>query len=199
MHGFWHRSGSIDLRAGVATQLARSVKFDDTSPPVIYKNVVIVGSELQEYPSIGPSGAVRAFDVHTGKLVWRFDTVPKLGEIGHDTWQDDDWKNRSGTNAWGPLSVDVTRGLAGLSASRVHPPMTFMVLTGKVKIFSAILLWRLTQRQANLSGITRLYITILVGLRPERPSRFLLSVRRADGREIPAVAEVIQDGICVCV
>ncbi|MES2221385.1 MAG: hypothetical protein V4587_10505, partial [Acidobacteriota bacterium] len=48
--------GSIDLRKGVATKWP-NLKYDDTSPPVIYKDVVIVGSELQEFPSIGPSGA----------------------------------------------------------------------------------------------------------------------------------------------
>jgi quinoprotein glucose dehydrogenase len=62
---------------------------------------------------------VRAFDVRSGKQLWRFHTVPLPGEFGHDTWQGESWKNRGGANAWGGLSVDVERGLvfAGLGSA----------------------------------------------------------------------------------
>ena len=105
--------GSIDLRQGVAAEWP-ALKYELTSPPVVYKDLVITGSGVQEYPSKGPSGAVRAFDARTGKLVWQFDTVPKPGEAGNETWAGDSWKDRSGTNAWGPLSVDLQNGLVFL-------------------------------------------------------------------------------------
>ena len=47
----------------------------------------------------------------TGKLVWSFHTVPRPGEPGHDTWPQQGWQNRSGTNAWGFLTVDKERGI----------------------------------------------------------------------------------------
>jgi quinoprotein glucose dehydrogenase len=106
-------NGSIDLRQGVATEWPK-LKYDLTSPPVVYGNLIIIGSEVQEQPSKGPSGAARAFDARTGKLVWQFDTVPKPGEIGNETWAGDSWKDRSGTNAWGPLSVDLRNSLVFL-------------------------------------------------------------------------------------
>ena len=82
-----------------------------TSPPIVYKNLVIAGSAVPESPSVGPAGDVRAWDVTTGKLVWTFHTVPRPGEKGHDTWRGDDWKGRTGVNAWGPLTVDAVRGI----------------------------------------------------------------------------------------
>jgi quinoprotein glucose dehydrogenase len=43
-----------------------------SSPPDIYKNLAIIGSRVQEAPSKGAAGDVRAWDVLTGKLVWTF-------------------------------------------------------------------------------------------------------------------------------
>ena len=50
---------------------------------------------------------MRAWDVHTGKLVWTFHSVPRAGEKFNDTWAGDSWKNRSGVNVWGLMTVDV--------------------------------------------------------------------------------------------
>src|SRR5207245_11708397 len=102
--------GAINLRQGVADRWPKA-QFEATSPPAIYEDLLIVGAGLQESPSQGPSGAVRAFGVRTGKLVWRFDTVPQPGQIGHGTWEGDGWKDRSGTNAWSIMSVDVEYGI----------------------------------------------------------------------------------------
>jgi quinoprotein glucose dehydrogenase len=64
-----------------------------------------------EGPDIAAPGDIRAFDVRTGKEVWRFHTVPRHGEFGNETWEGDSWKGRGGANAWGGLSVDAERGL----------------------------------------------------------------------------------------
>jgi membrane-bound PQQ-dependent dehydrogenase (glucose/quinate/shikimate family) len=101
--------GEIDLRKGVADGWPKA-QYEVTSPPAIYKDLVITGAQVQEYPSKGPSGAVRAFDVRTGKLVWRFDTVPQPSQPGHETWEGDGWKDRSGTNVWSMMSVDNEHG-----------------------------------------------------------------------------------------
>ena len=59
----------------------------------------------------GPAGDTRAFDAITGKLVWTFHTVPRPGEFGYDTWEENSAKNRSGVNVWGYMSLDVERGI----------------------------------------------------------------------------------------
>lgn len=105
--------GFIDLKAGADNGYPHA-QYDLNSPPAIYKDLVITGAAVQELPAAGASGDIRAWDVHTGKLVWRFHSVPLPGETGHDTWPGDSWKKRSGTNVWGLMSVDVSRGLVFL-------------------------------------------------------------------------------------
>jgi quinoprotein glucose dehydrogenase len=78
--------------------------------PAVYKNLVITGSHVQDAGSFGGKGDVRAWDAATGKLVWTFHTVPQPGEPGHETWLDDGWKERSGTNVWSTFSLDTQTG-----------------------------------------------------------------------------------------
>lgn len=82
-----------------------------SSPPTVYKNLVITGGTTQELPSLGPAGDVRAWDMHSGKLVWTFHSIPGPGEKFNDTWSGDSWKNRSGVNVWGFITVDQQRGI----------------------------------------------------------------------------------------
>jgi membrane-bound PQQ-dependent dehydrogenase (glucose/quinate/shikimate family) len=105
--------GIINLRDGVEEHPSRQL-YSVTSPPTIYRDLVITGSEVPEYPSVGPSGMVRAFEIHTGKLAWTFHTIPQPGEPGHETWQGEDWKNRTGANVWSVMSVDTERGMVFL-------------------------------------------------------------------------------------
>ncbi len=103
--------GLLDLRQGVADGLGE-VRLSLQSPPTVHKNIVITGSSTGEgNPSTGAYGDIRGWDARTGKLVWTFHTVPRPGEFGNDTWPPDGWKNRSGTNAWGFLTIDVERGI----------------------------------------------------------------------------------------
>src|SRR5215467_3466079 len=102
--------GVVDMKPGALNGLVNST-FGLSPPPIVYKNVVITGAHVQEGPSIGAAGDTRAWDVHTGKLVWTFHSVPRPGETGHQTWSGDDWKNRSGANVWGLFTIDAERGI----------------------------------------------------------------------------------------
>ncbi|HYP04780.1 MAG TPA: PQQ-binding-like beta-propeller repeat protein [Bryobacteraceae bacterium] len=82
-----------------------------TSPPLVYKNLVITGGTTQENPPLGPAGDVRAWDMRTGKLVWTFRSIPQKGEKYNDTWAGESWKDRSGVNVWTFLTVDEKRGI----------------------------------------------------------------------------------------
>jgi len=82
-----------------------------SSPPIVYKNLVITGGTTQENPPKGPAGDVRAWDMHTGKLAWTFRSIPAAGEKYSETWAGESSKNRSGVNVWGFLSVDAERGI----------------------------------------------------------------------------------------
>ena len=59
-------------------------------------------------------GYVRGFDVHTGKRLWIFHTIPKPGEFGYDTWENDSADYTGNTGVWGQISVDEELGMAYL-------------------------------------------------------------------------------------
>jgi quinoprotein glucose dehydrogenase len=111
-------AGIRNLRKELDPKVAR-LAYGPTSAPVVWKDTIVVGVSCGEGPGITAPGDIRAFDIHTGAQVWRFHTVPRPGEFGHETWAGDSWKDRGGVNAWGGLSVDVDRGLvfAGLGSA----------------------------------------------------------------------------------
>src|SRR5699024_7205692 len=76
-----------DVRAGESA----------TAAPLIVKDQVIVGSSGGEF---GVRGHLDAFDIETGRHVWRCYTVPKPGEPGSETWPDTDQWARGGGNPW---------------------------------------------------------------------------------------------------
>jgi quinoprotein glucose dehydrogenase len=102
-------NGEINLRAGVADRFPQA-QYDLSSPPVIFRDLVITGSEVQEKPGLGPAGDIRAFNAKTGKLVWQFHTVPRTGEANQETWKNDGWLDRSGTNTWSIMTLDPETG-----------------------------------------------------------------------------------------
>jgi alcohol dehydrogenase (cytochrome c) len=73
-----------------------------TSPPVIAKNLVVTGFAGGEY---GVRGAIQAYDLATGKPVWKTYTIPGPGEPGNDTWKGDSWEHGGGA-AWQVGSYD---------------------------------------------------------------------------------------------
>ncbi|MFO1246739.1 MAG: PQQ-binding-like beta-propeller repeat protein [Alphaproteobacteria bacterium] len=85
-----------------------------SSPPTVVGDVIVTGGRVQEAPAQGASGDVRGFDVRTGKHLWTFHTIPQPGEPGHDTWEGDSWKRRSGVNVWTTVIGDADRGIVYL-------------------------------------------------------------------------------------
>ena len=110
--------GVKDLREDLEGDLSR-LPYGPTSAPVVFEDLVVLGFSCGEGPGRAAPGDIRAFDVRTGAARWRFHTVPRPGQHGHETWEGDSWQNRGGANAWGGLSVDPERGLifAGLGSA----------------------------------------------------------------------------------
>jgi len=109
-------NGMVNLKTTEVMKTGVDKSYSLPSPPVIYKSLIITGAGPGEGPGgkdggIGPAGDTRAWDAKTGKLVWTFHSVPLPGETGHETWGGDSWKNRSGVNVWGYMTVDVDRGI----------------------------------------------------------------------------------------
>jgi quinoprotein glucose dehydrogenase len=82
------------------------------SPPAVYQNVVISGGCNEHEPTTsGLHSAIRGWDARSGKVLWTFHTVPRPGEPGSQTWPPGAYKNQSGTNACGFMTVDAERGI----------------------------------------------------------------------------------------
>lgn len=106
--------GQINLRKGVADEFPQA-NYAITSPPAIFKDLVITGAEVPESPGHGPHGDVRAWDVRSGKLTWTFHTVPRPGEPGHKTWDSNGWQQRTGANVWTGFTIDTQTGTVFLA------------------------------------------------------------------------------------
>jgi quinoprotein glucose dehydrogenase len=110
------QGGIVNLKTPEVTP-SPDVAYTLPSQPVVYKNLIITGAGPGEGPGganakRGARGDTRAWDAVTGKLVWTFHTVPRPGEFGNDTWGgDESWKDRSGVNVWGQMTVDEKRGV----------------------------------------------------------------------------------------
>lgn len=106
------RDGIVDLSEGLSWAI-NPKHYTNTSPPIVYRNLVILGNGVGDRLTYrnDPPGDVRAFDAHTGKIVWTFRPIPRPGEYGHDTWGADSWKTTGHTNVWAPMSLDESRGL----------------------------------------------------------------------------------------
>ncbi len=105
--------GEIDLTQDLVWEVDR-LHYSNTSPPMIYKNIVIVGSGVPDgriYKQ-SPPGDIQGFDVISGERVWSFHTIPQEGEFGNDTWEDGSWTYTGANNVWAPFSIDAERGLA---------------------------------------------------------------------------------------
>ena len=116
LHPDFGDHGMVDLKTPEVMTTGKDKSYILPTPPLIYKNLVITGSGPGEGPGglnggLGPAGDTRAWDARTGKLVWTFHSVPRPGEAGHETWAGDSWKDRSGVNVWGSMTVDAERGI----------------------------------------------------------------------------------------
>jgi quinoprotein glucose dehydrogenase len=102
-------NGRVDLRQGLGRE-PQGLSISATTPGIIYRDMLILGSILPETLPAGP-GDIRAFDVHTGKVRWTFHTIPHPGEFGYDTWPKDAWTYIGGVNNWAGMCLDEKRGL----------------------------------------------------------------------------------------
>ena len=104
------KAGVIDLKEDFDHDMSK-LTFKQSSPVVVFKDVVITGGGGGEGPYPEAPGHIRGFDAKTGKRRWIFHTIPKPGEFGHETWSGDSWKYSGGTNNWAGMSVDEKRGV----------------------------------------------------------------------------------------
>jgi len=117
------KNGVVDLKVGVIFGSGQQINLEDGeiglhSTPTVVKDTVLIGSAMKEgmtvHTSNNTKGLARAFDVRTGRLIWAFQTIPKPGEFGNDTWLNNSWAINGNTGVWSQITVDETLGLVYL-------------------------------------------------------------------------------------
>src|SRR5262252_8826930 len=117
------KGGILDLKLGVVKGKGEQIDLETGeigvhSTAAVVKDTVIVGSAMREGATVSThnntKGLVRAFDVRTGKVLWTFNTIPKPGEFGNDTWENDSWSVNGNAGVWTQITVDEEAGLVYL-------------------------------------------------------------------------------------
>ncbi len=110
-------AGTVDLSVGMGAM--GDDWYQQTSAPLVAGNLVIVGGRVADnWSTSEPSGVVRAFDVHSGKLVWAWDSgnaaitgQPPEGQT----------YTRGSPNVWAAMSYDPQLGLVYLPTGNATP------------------------------------------------------------------------------
>lgn len=168
-------------------------EFDQTSPPVVFDDLVIVGSRVPDRVQrrFDTPGSVQAFDVHTGERRWVFYTVPQSNDaFGVDTWEDGSWRFTGHANVWGLMSLDEERGLLYVPTST--PSSDFW---GGRRLGANLFAESLVVLDARTGEREWHFQTVHHGLwdydLTSAPNLVTLDI---DGRTIEAVAEVSKQG-----
>jgi len=104
--------GPYDPDFGIPRELGH---ITNSSPPIVVNGVVVVGNSAEQgYNQTRIEmvpGDILAYDSRTGEHKWKFHVIPRPGEFGHDTWENDAWKWTGDVSSWAPMSSDPERGL----------------------------------------------------------------------------------------
>jgi quinoprotein glucose dehydrogenase len=115
--------GVVDMKKGAVFGKGQQIDLETGeiglhSTPTVVKDTIIVGSSFKEGMTVkthnNTKGMVRAFDVKSGKILWTFNTIPKPGEFGNDSWENESWSTNGNTGVWTQITVDEEAGLAYL-------------------------------------------------------------------------------------
>jgi quinoprotein glucose dehydrogenase len=101
-----------DPNEGVPLELGY---ITSSSPPIVVNDVVVVGNSAEQgYHQTRQEnvpGDILGYDAKTGKFLWKFHVIPRPGEVGHETWENDAWRTTGDVSSWAPLSADPQRGI----------------------------------------------------------------------------------------
>src|SRR5262249_39509648 len=117
------KGGVIDLKEGMITGTGKQIDLETGeaglhSTPLGVKDTIVVGSSFKEGMTVtthdNTKGLVRAFDAKSGKLLWTFNTIPRKGEFGYETWENNSADTNGNTGVWTQMTVDEEAGIVYL-------------------------------------------------------------------------------------
>ena len=112
------KAGQVDLTTGLGD--VKKGFYYVTSPPTVANGIAVIGALVRDNHEVGePSGVVRGYDVHTGKLRWAWDMghaeapaspLPTGGSYTRGT-----------PNAWSIFTADPKLGLVYIPMGNATP------------------------------------------------------------------------------
>ena len=192
--GQWERwdEGPYDADYGIPRELGM---VTSSSPPIVVNGVVVV--LIGHEPSYGQTrienapGDIMGFDARTGEFLWKFHVIPRPGEFGHETWENDAWMFSGDISTWAPASADPELGLV------------YMVTNA-----STVQTYAGHRPGANLFGGSLLALDVQTGERRwhfqihhsdqwnyDLPAAPILMDLTVDGEQIPAVIQNTKQGL----
>jgi glucose dehydrogenase len=112
--GPWERwtGGPYDPNQGIPQDIGY---ITTSSPPIVVNGVVVVGNSAEQgYQQTrieNVPGDILAYDAATGDFKWKFHVIPRPGEFGHETWENDAWDWTGDVSSWAPMAADPELGL----------------------------------------------------------------------------------------
>jgi quinoprotein glucose dehydrogenase len=109
----WTKLGKpYDANQGMPLEIGY---ITSSSPPIVVNGVVVVGNSAEQgYNQTRKEmvpGDILAYDARTGNFMWKFHVIPRPGEFGHNTWENDAWSWTGDVSSWAPMSADPERGI----------------------------------------------------------------------------------------
>jgi quinoprotein glucose dehydrogenase len=170
-------------------------EITSSSPPIVVNGVVVVlaGHEpsydqtrIENVPA-----DIQGYDARTGKHLWKFHVIPRPGEVGHETWENDAWVYSGNMASWAPAAADPARGLVYV----VTNASTYQFYTGH-------------RPGANLFGGSVIALDVKTGKRKwhfqvhhseqwnyDIPTAPILIDLTVNGRKIPALIQNTKQGL----
>ena len=152
-----------------------------SSPPIVVGGVVVVGNvheqgyyqtRIENIP-----GDILAYEASSGKPLWKFHVIPRPGEFGHETWENDAWKRTGDVSSWAPMSADPGRGLVFIPT---NPPT--------IDFFGGF------RPGANLFGTSILALDVKTGKRVWHYQTVHHDIWNFDNPTAPVLLDVTIDG-----
>jgi quinoprotein glucose dehydrogenase len=105
------KDGVVDLYEGLDRRIPQDGQIGWNTPPLVVRDAIVVGAALgSSLTKEFVAGSVRGYDVRTGKRMWIFHTIPRPGEFGNETWENDSWSYTGHTGVWASISADEELG-----------------------------------------------------------------------------------------
>jgi len=184
--------GTIDLAEGMVPPSNWIGEYAVTSPPAVIGDLVIVGGAVADNQRVdAPSGAVRAYDVRSGRPAWRFEPVPRdPRDRAWQTWDDESAGRTGAGNAWSIMSVDEANGLVFVPTGSPSPDFYGGERGGRNEYANSVVALR-----ASSGKVVWSFQVVHHDLWDyDVPAQPVLFTFRDEAREIPAVAVATKMG-----